>query len=82
MTELRGEGKSQRRVTAIHVIDVLFLCGEDMRRLHFMERQKQGALFLRVINKPSRTDLVRMRMKTVFKLEVKRKKIFYLFDFF
>jgi hypothetical protein len=70
VTELRGEGKSQRRMTAVHVIDVLFLSGDDMRRLHFMERQKQAALFLKVMNKPSRTDLVRMRMKSVFKLEV------------
>jgi hypothetical protein len=70
VTELRGEGKSQRRVTAVHVIDVLYLGGEDLRRLHFMERQKQAALFLRVVNKASRSDLVRMRMKAVFKLEV------------
>ncbi len=70
VTELRGEGKSQRRVTAVHVIDVLYLGGEDLRRLHFMERQKQAALFLRVVNKSSRSDLVRMRMKAVFKLEV------------
>jgi cap1 methyltransferase len=70
VTELRGEGKSQRRVTAVHVIDILFLSGEDMRRLHFMERQKQAALFVRVMNKPSRSDLIRLRIKAVFKLEV------------
>ena len=77
VTELRGEGKSQRRVTAVHVIDVLYLGGEDLRRLHFMERQKQAALFLRVVNKSSRSDLVRMRMKAVFKLEV----LFFCFRF-
>jgi len=67
--ELKGEGKAQKKVMAVHVIDGLFLAGEDIRQLHFMERHKMLSLFLKVMNKPSRSDLTKLRIKTVFKLD-------------
>jgi len=67
--EFRGEGKSQRKSTTIHIIDALFLGGEDMRSLHFMERHAQLTLFVSVMNKSSRSDYVKLRVKNVYKLE-------------
>ena len=52
--EYRGEGKSQRKAVAMHIIDALFLGGEDMRGLHFVARHEQLNLFVAVINKFSR----------------------------
>ena len=67
--EYRGEGKSQRRVVGVHVIDGLVLGGEDIRHLHFMERHAQLRLFLHTMTKNSRSDFVKLRLKTVYKLE-------------
>ena len=67
--EYRGEGKSQRRVTGLHVIDGLVLGGEDIRGLHFMERHAQLRLFIHTMNKNSRSDFIKLRLKTVYKLE-------------
>jgi cap1 methyltransferase len=67
--EYRGEGKSQRRVTGVHIIDGLVLGGEDIRGLHFMERHAQLRLFLHTMSKNSRSDFVKLRLKTVYKLE-------------
>ena len=67
--EYRGEGKSQRRVVGVQVIDGLVLGGEDIRTLHYMERQAQLRLFLHTMHKASRSDFVRLRMKAVYKLE-------------
>jgi len=32
------QGKGQRRVTAVHVVDALFICDTDVRQLHYNER--------------------------------------------
>ena len=32
------QGKGQRRVMAVHVVDALFICGTDVRQLHYNER--------------------------------------------
>jgi len=67
--EMKGEGKAQRKTMAVHVIDALFLAGEDIRSKHLTDRSRLIKLFLRVMNKPSRKDLVTIREKTLFKLE-------------
>ena len=67
--EFRGEGKSQRRVVAVQVIDGIMLGGEDISSLHFMERHAQLKMFLHTMNKNSRSDFIKLRLKTVFKLE-------------
>ena len=67
--EYRGEGKSQRRVTGVHVIDGFVLGGEDISGLHFMERHNQLRLFLHTMHKASRSDFVKLRLKTVYKVE-------------
>eukprot|EP00090_Calanus_glacialis_P017517 TRINITY_DN27259_c0_g1_i1.p1 TRINITY_DN27259_c0_g1~~TRINITY_DN27259_c0_g1_i1.p1 ORF type:complete len:923 (-),score=365.91 TRINITY_DN27259_c0_g1_i1:140-2908(-) len=67
--EFRGEGKSQRRVVAVQVIDGIMLGGEDISSMHFMERHAQLRLFLHTMNKNSRSDYIKLRLKTVYKLE-------------
>lgn len=32
------QGKGQRRVTTLHILDAVFLCGTDVRELHFNDR--------------------------------------------
>ncbi|KAG9467876.1 hypothetical protein GDO78_014110 [Eleutherodactylus coqui] len=39
--ELKGEGKAQRKIPAIHILDVLFLNGMDVRPQHFNQRVKE-----------------------------------------
>lgn len=36
--ELRGEGRSQKRSTALHIIDAIVLGGVDVSQLHLKER--------------------------------------------
>ena len=67
--EYRGEGKSQRRVTGVHIMDGFVLGGEDISGLHFMERHNQLRLFLHTMHKASRSDFVKLRLKTVYKVE-------------
>ncbi|XP_071961827.1 cap-specific mRNA (nucleoside-2'-O-)-methyltransferase 1-like [Antedon mediterranea] len=67
--ELRGEGSGQRRMTAIHIVDCMWLAGEDVRKKHFTERMIKAGLFVRSISKSSRKDLTPVRVKEVFRLE-------------
>ncbi|ELT98047.1 hypothetical protein CAPTEDRAFT_154782 [Capitella teleta] len=67
--ELKGEGRGQRKVTAVHIIDGLVLCGTDIRHLHFRERIEKLRKFMRAISRPSRSDLAPIRVKETFRLE-------------
>lgn len=69
VTEYRGEGKSQRKVKAVHIIDGFRLGGEDISKKHFMERHDLIKLFLHTMNKNSRNDYVKLRLKSVYKLD-------------
>ncbi|PNJ88905.1 CMTR1 isoform 6, partial [Pongo abelii] len=40
--ELKGEGKAQRKISAIHILDVLVLNGTDVREQHFNQRSDLG----------------------------------------
>ncbi|KAG9347247.1 hypothetical protein JZ751_004814 [Albula glossodonta] len=39
--ELKGEGKAQRRINAVHILDALVLNGTDVRDQHFNQRVKE-----------------------------------------
>lgn len=67
--EVRGEGKAQRKSLALHITDVLLLCGEDMRQRNYNLRMECARLFARAITKASRPDLGTIRAKTVYKVE-------------
>lgn len=69
VVELRGEGKGQRRLTTVHVMDALFLCGKDVRHRHFRERLDCLQKFVKALHKETRSDLAKLVMPDVMKLE-------------
>ncbi|KAK3708214.1 hypothetical protein RRG08_023623 [Elysia crispata] len=69
VTELRGEGKGQRRQTTLHVLDAFFLCGEDVRNKSFEERQLQLCKFVKALRKPTRSDLTQLFKPVIFPLD-------------
>lgn len=52
LSELIGEGRSQNKQTAVHIIDGLVLGGKDIRKLPLKERIKICDQFARSLNKP------------------------------
>lgn len=68
VTELRGEGKGQRRQTTLHVLDALYLCGEDVRNVSFEERQTKLSKFVKALRKPTRSDLTQLVKPVTFPL--------------
>ncbi|XP_076874850.1 cap-specific mRNA (nucleoside-2'-O-)-methyltransferase 1 [Brachyhypopomus gauderio] len=73
--ELKGEGKAQRRINAVHVLDALVLNGTDVREQHFNQRIQMAEKFVKAVSKPSRPDMNPIRVKEVYRLE-EMEKIF------
>ncbi|XP_062427962.1 cap-specific mRNA (nucleoside-2'-O-)-methyltransferase 1 isoform X2 [Rhea pennata] len=73
--ELKGEGKAQRKISAIHILDVLVLNGNDVRKQHFNQRIQLAEKFVKAVSKPSRPDMNPVRVKEVYRLE-EMEKIF------
>lgn len=73
--ELKGEGKAQRRINAVHVMDALILNGTDVRDKHFNQRIHMAEKFVKAVAKPSRPDMNPIRVKEVYRLE-EMEKIF------
>ncbi|KAM9778051.1 cap-specific mRNA (nucleoside-2'-O-)-methyltransferase 1 isoform X2 [Syngnathus typhle] len=67
--ELKGEGKAQRRINAVHVMDALVLNGTDVRDQHFNRRIEMAEKFVKAVAKPSRPDMNPIRVKEVYRLE-------------
>ncbi|XP_062406548.1 cap-specific mRNA (nucleoside-2'-O-)-methyltransferase 1 [Sardina pilchardus] len=67
--ELKGEGKAQRRINAVHVLDALVLNGTDVRVQHFNQRIQMVEKFVKAVSKPSRPDMNPIRVKEVYRLE-------------
>uniref|UniRef100_W5L0A0 Cap-specific mRNA (nucleoside-2'-O-)-methyltransferase 1 n=1 Tax=Astyanax mexicanus TaxID=7994 RepID=W5L0A0_ASTMX len=55
--ELKGEGKAQRRINAVHVLDALVLNGTDVREQHFNQRIQMAEKFVKAVSKHSRPDM-------------------------
>ncbi|XP_028408922.1 cap-specific mRNA (nucleoside-2'-O-)-methyltransferase 1-like [Dendronephthya gigantea] len=68
--ELRGEGKGQRRSVVIHITDALILGGKDIRTRHYAHRMEYAAMFAKAITKQSRPDMVIVRAKPIYSLDV------------
>ena len=66
---MRGEFKSMRRATSIHVIDAIFIGGEDLQDLDFKTRNLQVQMLINAMNKPTRPEYVVLRQKPVHGLE-------------
>ncbi|XP_075060543.1 cap-specific mRNA (nucleoside-2'-O-)-methyltransferase 1 [Mixophyes fleayi] len=69
VNELKGEGKAQRKISAIHILDVLFLNGMDFRSQHFNLRIQLAEKYVKAVSKPSRPDMNPIRVKEVYRLE-------------
>uniref|UniRef100_A0A4W3GEU1 Cap-specific mRNA (nucleoside-2'-O-)-methyltransferase 1 n=1 Tax=Callorhinchus milii TaxID=7868 RepID=A0A4W3GEU1_CALMI len=67
--ELKGEGKAQRRISSIHILDALILNGTDIRVQHFNQRIQMVEKFVKAVSKPSRSDMNPIRVKEVYRLE-------------
>lgn len=67
--ELKGEGRAQRKINAMHLIDVLYLGGTDVRNLSFIERITMAKKLVKAVSKPSRPDFIPLRTKDIFQLE-------------
>lgn len=67
--ELRGEGKGQRKATAVHIIDAVILGGKDVRSLHYHERMSMAGLLVKAVNKPTMPAMVPLRLKQVFRVD-------------
>lgn len=67
--ELRGEGKGQRKLNTLHIIDAVFLGGKDIRNLHYTERVAEITKFVKAIHKPSRPSFAPVRVKEVYRLQ-------------
>ncbi|XP_066474731.1 cap-specific mRNA (nucleoside-2'-O-)-methyltransferase 1 [Tiliqua scincoides] len=67
--ELKGEGKAQRKISAIHILDALVLNGTDVREQHFNQRIQLAEKFVKAVSKLSRPDMNPIRVKEVYRLE-------------
>lgn len=67
--ELRGEGKNMRKVVALHIIDGLFIGGEDIRNLDLKSRNSNLKLMAEAVNKPTWPDLALIRVKELNNLD-------------
>ncbi|XP_028580218.2 cap-specific mRNA (nucleoside-2'-O-)-methyltransferase 1 [Podarcis muralis] len=67
--ELKGEGKAQRKINAIHILDALVINGSDVREQHFNQRIQLAEKFVKAVSKPSRPDMNPIRVKEVYRLE-------------
>uniref|UniRef100_A0A452TY68 Cap-specific mRNA (nucleoside-2'-O-)-methyltransferase 1 n=1 Tax=Ursus maritimus TaxID=29073 RepID=A0A452TY68_URSMA len=67
--ELKGEGKAQRKISAIHILDVLVLNGSDVREQHFNQRIQLAEKFVKAVSKPtyvlSLPNPIRLEMKII-----------------
>jgi cap1 methyltransferase len=68
--ENRGEGKGMRKCPALHIIDAVYIAGEDWRvKYDLKERNRLLRLFVKAMAKPSQPDHVIMRVKDIVGLE-------------
>lgn len=67
--ELRGEGKAQRKIMALHIIDALFIGGRDVKNLHYEQRMQLVQKLVKAVSKPSRSDHTPIKAKEVWQLD-------------
>uniref|UniRef100_H3ADY8 Cap-specific mRNA (nucleoside-2'-O-)-methyltransferase 1 n=1 Tax=Latimeria chalumnae TaxID=7897 RepID=H3ADY8_LATCH len=67
--ELKGEGRAQRKIFSIHILDALVLNGTDIREQHFNQRIQLAEKFVKAVSKQSRPDMNPIRVKEVYRLE-------------
>ena len=94
--ELKGDGRGQRKVLAVHIIDVIYLGEEYVGEKSLSDRIKYAETYAKALSKPCRSDIVSVRVKNYFgmqdlsdvleKLEIRHmkprmeKRLSYIFD--
>ena len=66
--ELKGDGRGQRKVMAVHVLDVIYLGGVYYGDKSLSERLANGETFCKALSKPCRSDVVVVRMKPSYNM--------------
>ena len=66
--ELKGAGRGQRKVMAVHVLDVIYLGGVYYGDKSLSERLANGETFCKALSKPCRSDVVVVRMKPSYNM--------------
>ncbi|GFS91353.1 cap-specific mRNA [Nephila pilipes] len=66
--ELKGESRAQRRISALHLIDAIYLGGTDVRNFHFEKRMHLAEKLAKAVSKPSRSDYIPFRVKEIWNL--------------
>ncbi|XP_063958998.1 cap-specific mRNA (nucleoside-2'-O-)-methyltransferase 1-like [Lytechinus pictus] len=67
--ELKGEGSGQRRMLTAHIVDAMWLAGQDIHSLPYSERLQRISLFVKAVDRPTRSDLTPLRVKEVFRCQ-------------
>ena len=62
-------GKGMRKGPGLHVLDALFIAGEDVRNFDLKVRNAMLRTFVQAMAKPSLPDHITMRVKDLFGLE-------------
>ena len=67
--ECRGEAKGMRKCPSLHVIDAVYVAGEDWRNHDLKARNEKLKIFVKAMAKPSQPDHLPMRVKDIVGLE-------------
>uniref|UniRef100_A0A1B6C5H7 Cap-specific mRNA (nucleoside-2'-O-)-methyltransferase 1 n=1 Tax=Clastoptera arizonana TaxID=38151 RepID=A0A1B6C5H7_9HEMI len=72
VNEIIGEGKSQRKLTAFHIVDAVTLGEEDISNFHYTKRLTLCKLYSKALEKCNISDQCKVRVKDVYGLEIVR----------
>ena len=68
VNELKGDARGQRKVLAVHILDVVQLGDDFLGDKPLSERIKHTQTFVKALSRPCRTDVVVLRMKEYYPL--------------
>eukprot|EP00794_Sanderia_malayensis_P017829 gene17829-19612_t len=68
VAEYKGEGRGQRRMNAVHIIDAICLGGDFIADKSFSDRMRLIEVFTTALRKPSRSSMTILRPKQAHRL--------------
>jgi len=66
--EYKGDGRGQRKVLAIHILDAMYLGGEYIGDKEIGERMKYAQTFVKALSKPCQPDLLVCHVKPTYNM--------------
>lgn len=66
--ELKGEGKGQKKILCLHIVDAICLGKIDVRTEHYEERMRMAEKLARAVSKPDNYGIVPIKVKKIFPL--------------